>query len=212
MQNVRLDYGQTRKQEFRLTSSTTVTFYHAAQYRGNEAAIVDASGLADFEAGNAYRNFASYLDNCGFEQLQLSAGTYYAVLRNRGETPQTMSLEVDRLPVFTNASGSRTIFQEKQQMNPGASVWHPFSLTSGEQFYIDGCNSGEVSTWLIPDTELSNFRNGQTFQYYEGFSNEDANGPGGWAFNPGPGSYVLVARNTSADEPHALVYWGVVVY
>lgn len=105
------------------------------------------------------------LDNCGFEQLQLSTGTYYAVLRNRGETPQTMSLEVDRLPVFTHASGSRTVFQEKPQMNPGASVWHPFSLASGEQFYIDGCNSGAVSTWLIPDTELSNFRNVQTFQY-----------------------------------------------
>src|SRR5690606_22473104 len=105
------------------------------------------------------------------------------------------TVEFDKVARFNNGGTRSNVFNEAEKLDDGARLWQSFTIQSGYYYHMDGSNSG-LDTFIIPASELSNFRYGSSFSHYSAYSGiGDKAMPGSYVINLSPGSYYLCFRN-----------------
>jgi hypothetical protein len=80
----------------------------------------------------------------------------------------------------------------------GGYLTQAFTIQSGFRYFMDGGNSG-LDTYIIPASQIANFRDNVTFNYYTDDSGiGDASQPGYYELNLAPGNYYLCFKNNEA--------------
>ena len=195
--------GDSWVQEFELSGGTQqFAFYFASDYQAT-AAIFSPSQLASFQNGGAFTAHSLFDRQIGVEFPSLSPGTYYIGVRNATNGTNSYSVEFDELdgyPPETGATLAGSVVTETVDVGKnGGRAWVGFTLESGFLHSVDGVNSG-LETYLIPASELTNFRSGGVFQYYESFSGTSTNLPGYSKLTLPPGSYYYAFHNPDSDN------------
>ena len=197
--------GESRYHGFTLFQNTTFDVRFVADYTA-QAALIPEAQLANFTGGLGFSGYAIFDGKIGTKPaITLPPGKYYAAVRNRMAGSNTSRFEID----FRIATGGQFLGWDigaTEMVQPrGGRAWHPFSLTSGGRYFIDGCNTG-VETYIIPNSEIDHFTAGRQFRYYADYSAVDDNAaPGLWEVNLPAGTYWLVFRNQDSIA-HAVTF------
>jgi hypothetical protein len=134
----------------------------------------------------------------------LAPGSYYLVVRNRANAANTYDLELDKRQ--TAPADSQYYYRfNAYYLNHSAYVGanggyltQGFTIQPGFRYFLDGGNSG-LDTYIIPASQLGNFRSGGTFNYYTDYSGVgDTALPGYYEVTLSPGTYYLCFRNTNS--------------
>ena len=165
--------GDAWWQEFEVTGgSKQFAFYFASDYQAT-AAIFSPEQLSNFKDGRAFTAFSLFDRRIGSAFPTLAPGTYYVGIRNATNGANKYSIELDDYSDYPPQSGATfagSVASETLTVGKnGGRAWVGFSLQSGFLHTVDGVNSG-LETYLIPASQLSNFRSGASFQYYEDYS------------------------------------------
>lgn len=201
------NHGAWATRGFTLGSTTTLVFRVAAPY-SMDAAIMPASEVEDFRNGNSYQAYASFSGTFGTDYVTLGAGSYVVGLRNRTDTANRwryeLDLDIDLQPQhgYTFTYIDNYVSGAELVDGNGGKLWQPFTIQNGIRYFLDGVSVG-LDTFIIPASELSAFRNNQSFEYYTAYGGNSATAnPGLWELKLPTGDYYLVFRNTgSIDGP-----------
>ncbi len=191
---------------FSISQTTTFTLYAAADYSAS-IIIFDTSDLDRFLNGGSVSYYDGFSGRFGITTITLSAGEYTLGARNRVNGPNTISYELEFwTPEISGAEYYDTYFNGVESLSAGSRHWHSFTVQSGFAYVVEGLNTG-IDSYLIPESELSDFKAGRSFSYFEDYSStNDPNQPGLHTINDlTPGTYYLAFHNSSS-ESHALVY------
>lgn len=184
-----------------LTISTTQTFvFRFAADFDAYAAVISASSVNNFINGGSFTRYGTAFDgNYGTQSITLGPGSYAVAVRNLTAGSNSFKVELDRPAGFTNAGTGSTVINGTDYVSKnGGRYWHPFTITSGYYYYMDGANSG-LNTYIIPASALSNFQNGSTFSHYPDYAGTgNLDMPGGYVITLAPGSYYLCFHNPSS--------------
>lgn len=191
---------------FSISKQTTFMFRVATQYKA-QVAIITEGELNNFKTMNAFRGYGIFDNTYGYTSVTIPAGKYYVAVRNTSTGSNIVSYELD-IPYSFPASDRIQFYDNYisgvKSWNGGAKMWHPFTIQNGFRYFIDGCNTG-FDTYIIPESELGNFQNGQQFKVYSDYTQTPGAGPGFFEVKLPPGTYYFVATNsTSASQ--AIVY------
>jgi hypothetical protein len=190
--------GAWRTQEFTLSRRTTFALRFVSDYQA-QCAIIPPSEIGNFRNNRAFRGWALFDRTIGTKFITLNPGRYFVGMRNMTRGGNTCRYELDYDLVV---SGWRFLgfgMQSNAYVAPrGGKRWHEFVIQPGRRYYLDGANSG-VQTWLIPVSELANFRAGRTFRYYPTYSGGGMDQPGLTELRLPAGRYALVFRNDQGN-------------
>ena len=198
-------HGDYVYQAFTVYEETTFDLRFAVDYEA-DAAIIRESELSNFISGRAYRGYGLYDGVFGTQtSVTIPAGRYYAAVRNETSASNTIRFEVDYSIQLPDAYFYDWYFGDAMTVDAyGGTAWQEFTIERDVRYFLDGCNSG-LEVYIIPRSELSNFRAGRAFRYYTDYSGEDNAYPGLWELHLNPGDYALVFRNQ--DEVDHTVTW-----
>ncbi len=197
--------NEYRFHSFTVTRSATFDLRLASDYAA-DAALIAASELPDFTAGRPFEGYGVFDNVFGTHPaITLGPGQYYAVVRNQVSGANTVRFEVDLQLTLDDYRWYDWYFSGARMLPAnGGRLWQPFSMVTGARLFIDGCNSG-LDTYVIPDSEIENFRNQREFRYYTAYGGSSRSFPGQWEIRLPPGSYWLVFRNNDATA-HAVTW------
>jgi uncharacterized protein YjdB len=169
-----------------------------------DAAIVTSAQLPAFTGNQSFTGYAVFDNKFGTSTVTLPAGQYYVAARGQATGTHNYRVELDYDIQLSPERGSTFSFVDVYASGAenvganGGKVWQQFSIQTGFRYLLDGA-SINAETFIIPASELANFRNGQTFKYFTDYGgNSDASNPGLWELRLPPGDYVVVFRNTGA--------------
>ena len=187
--------------EFEIFEETDFAFYFASDYAAT-AAVFAPSQLDSFKSGRAFTAYELFDRQFGTGYPTLAPGRYYVGVRNLSDGENTYSVELDPFEGYKDVES--TVYtglqvSEATHVRGGSRAWVGFSIGEGDRVTVDGLNSGQssdpVETYLIPASELSNFRSGSTFSYYPDYFGTSPALPGHIEINLPPGSYYYAFRN-----------------
>ena len=195
-------------QKFTISAQTRFFFRVAAAYNV-AAAVIPESEFANFKAFTAFRGYGIFLGKFGTNEVTLSAGTYYVAVRNEANVSQKVSFELDyavSLPTSDRCELKDYYATGALLVNAnGGKVWQPFTIQSGFRYFLDGVNSGDLQTWIIPASQIDNFKSNQSFQQYSDYEGDGCDAPGLYEIKLNPGDYYFIANNKSSASS-AIVY------
>lgn len=201
-------YGEVTSRSFSLSSTRTLVLRVVSDYT-IDAGIFTPTTYTAFANGQAVSGYATFSSSYGIKSVTLAAGNYVVALRNRASSVNTVRFEVDY--DFNLPGQTRLNSQTDGDYVPanGGRLWQPFTIAAGNYVWVDGANSG-VEFYLIPGSQLDNFRNNRAFSYlgsYGPISNTAQ--PGGVRINEPPGEYALafVNRNAIAKTVVYTIEW-----
>jgi len=200
--------GDWWQQGFTLGQTTTLVLRFATQYIA-DAAVFTSDQLSNFQNNNTFSGYGNFDNQIGYHTITLAAGSYYLGMRNQNSEANQVSIELDfeiSLPLSDNYTYYDNYINGVENISAnGGKLWHSFTIQYGYRYFIDGCNSG-LEDYFIPNNQLSNFQNDQTFQYYSDYAdNPCGEGTGLWEILLPAGTYYMVARNT-ASTTHSINY------
>lgn len=198
--------GDTVYNSFSISETTTFTLYAAAEYSAS-IIIFDTSSLNSFLNGSSVSYYDGFSGNFGIKTITLGPGEYTLGARNSVNGENTISYELEYAPVeVSGAQYVDTYFTNVDTVSPGSKLWHGFTVQSGYAYVVEGLNTG-LDSYLIPESELNNFKNNQSFSYFPSYSaSNDPNQPGLYVIRDlAPGNYYLALSNSSA-KTRAVVY------
>jgi hypothetical protein len=203
------------------TSYTSCGYWYSSFTLGGARTMVArfaADGVADAGAGppsdlslftgdqNTKSDVTGFEDSFGTHYANFAAGNFYVGARAQQSTaPVHFRLELDYDINLAPEKGYRFAFVDnylgaaKNVVANGGYVSQQFAVQTGYRYFLDGCNSGNVDTYVLPVGELTNFTSGSTFQYYTAYYSGDSSGPGLWEIKLPAGTYVLAFRNHGAQ-------------
>lgn len=191
--------GEWWVQGFSVPARTGFVLRFTADYAA-DAAIIKPGQLNAFKNNRTFNGYALFDNRFGTKYITLDPGEYYVVVRNQTSGSNRYRLELDlrlKLPKDDNykyqffdvgATGSEYLAAN------GGKLWQRFTVNSGYRYFLDGCNTG-LDIYVIPENQLSAFKNDSGFSYYTDYSGTDNALPGHYELNLPPGTYYLVARN-----------------
>jgi len=191
-----------------VTTTTTYLFYFASDYRA-QAAIISPGQVSAFQNNGSFSAHALFDNRFGFQSVTLSPGSYYIGARNTSDSANTTSIELDPFEAYApegTTYEAQCISGSENVDGNGGRLTHNFTIQDGFAYTLDGCNTG-LECYIIPRSELSNFNNSRTFEYYTDYSSPSGSNaaPGYYHLQLPPGEYTLVFRNSDADD-HAATY------
>lgn len=201
-----INYDDSWLREFTINSATTFVLYFAARYSA-DCAIITSDQVNNFKNNNSFTGYASFDNQFGYKLLTLNPGTYYLAIRNQSNSSNEVSVELDydiALPASDKCTFYDQYINSVKTVSSGSKTYQKFTVQSDFRYYLDGCNTG-IDSYVIPESELSNFLNNNTFQYHSEYYSSDEGGPGLWEIELPPGSYYLTGVNTT-DETQSIVY------
>jgi len=193
-------------QGFTLHATTKFRFRFASDYNA-QAAVIPVSSLSSFENNGAFSGYGNFSGNFGTKGLTLGAGSYYVAMRSETNGANTASIELDFDTVPSGYRFAGKVMNGAKTVPAGGKLWQGFRLKSPASYtyYLDGCNSGGLNTYIIPASQLGNFLSGGTFRYYSSYSSSTGEAPGQWEVRLRAGKYFLVFANTTAI-PKSVTY------
>ncbi|MDD5200032.1 MAG: hypothetical protein PHC88_09535 [Terrimicrobiaceae bacterium] len=193
-------------QGFTLRGTVRFRFRFACDYRA-QCAVVSAASINAFRNNGTFNGYGIFDGQFGTKGVTLGPGTYYVGVRNAtaGANEFSVELDYDRVPsgyrYFGRAAGGVASVPAHGKFYQSFRLLSPTAYT----YYLDGCNSGGMETFLIPAAELGNFLGDLTFRYYTAYYSATGEAPGQWNVRLGKGRYFLVFRNSS-DIPKSVTY------
>lgn len=191
---------------FTLNATTNLVLRFSSRYAADAAIVTDAQ-LDNFKNNKTFTGYAVFDDKFGYTTVTLPAGNYTLGVRNQISGANTMTIELDyaiTLPSTDRATFNDYYINGVQTLNAGAKLWHPFTIEKGVRYFIDGNNTG-LDCYVIPASELDNFKNNLSFKYYTDYSGTDCANPGLIEYKLPLGDYVLAFRN-SQSIPNTVEY------
>jgi hypothetical protein len=180
---------------FTVNQQTTFVFRVAADY-SVQAAIITDSSLSAFTNNQAFSGYAIFDNTYGTKSVTLNPGTYYVAVRNTANAANTVSWEFDYNQSATGATYDTNMFSRTDSVAAGGWYYQPFTINAGYSYVIDGCNSG-MNSYIIPESELNNFKSNATFRYYTNYADLlGGEGPGRWVVVLPTGNYGVALRNS----------------
>jgi hypothetical protein len=199
--------GEWWWQSFSVFTTTTFVIRFASQY-GADAAIFTEDDRFEFENNLAFSGWGVFDNQIGYLSVTLAPGNYYVGMRNQISGTNYVSIELDytiSLPSYDNCSFYDYYLDGVYNLSAGGKLWQLITIQNLFRYFIDGINSG-VDVFFIPPTELSNFQNNQSFQYYIDYTQSTCGeGPGFFEIMLPSGTYYMVARNNSLSN-HSINY------
>ena len=198
-------------QAFTVGSSSPFIMYFTSEYNADAAILSSESELQKFIGCQSFSAVGNFLfDNqYGISgSATLSPGTYYVGFRNQANVENHVSLELEEgFPKIDNATFEDIYIKKIFMVEPRKKVTHTFTVQEGFRYAFEGCNSGSMDVYVIPETETSNFLDSKVFKYYTDYSEEDdPNSPGLMTLDLPPGKYALAYQNNHADITQSIVY------
>ena len=190
--------GSWWAQDFTLSGSTSLVLRFSSRYKA-DAAILASGQVSNFKNNLGFTGYGVFDDLMGYKFLTLPAGSYTLAVRNQVSSANTYTIELDyylSFPLTDKLSFYDTYVETVQVLNPGAYFYQGFSIQAGFRYFVDGNNTG-VSTYLMPDSEISKFKAGTTFTFYTDYSSStgECGYPGLYEIKLPVGNYYLAFRN-----------------
>ena len=198
------NFGAYYYVQFTITKTTTFVFRVTSEYK-SQAAILTPDQLNNFTNMYAFTGYALFDNKIGYQTITLNAGDYYVGIRNANSGVNEWSFELDyalSFPSSDKVSYFANIVSRASAMANGGKVWDGFTIEKGYRYFIDGCNVHE-QVYIIPPSEIDNFKNGNTFQYYTDYYTEGGGEPGLYEIKLPEGSYYVVGYS---NEVSAITY------
>ncbi len=201
--------GGSWTQQF--TVSVTTSFVlRAASTFSCDFAVFSAAQLNNFNNNQPFTAFVVMDNQYGTSYVTLAPGTYYAGVRNQSNSANSARIELDKtvtLPASDKATFIDNYFSAARTIaKNGGKLWQPFTLQQGYRYFTDGCNSGNIEWWIVTETEMTKFINGQTFQYYADYHSTSSADPGSHEIKLPPGNYAYIFKNSSTANNEAVTY------
>lgn len=190
-------------QGFTVDQRSTFVLRTTSDYK-TQTGIFPSSQLSNFTNNRGVSGFGLFTDTFGTKYVTLNPGEYFVGIRNRtsGSTPYRIELDRD---IILNPSSQfiytyvdNYISGSQNVSRSGGRLEHGFTIQNGFRYYLDGCNTG-LETYIIPASQLSNFRNNSSFEYYTDYSGTTGALPGLYELNLPPGGYYLAFRNEASN-------------
>jgi hypothetical protein len=188
-------------QEFTLSGSTSLTLRFVSQFSG-DAAILDPSQVKAFQSNQSFSGWCVFSSKMGTQYVTLPAGTYTVAMRSRVASPNSARLELDyriSLPASDRFQYYDMYTQEVESINPSGRLWQEIKIQEFGRYFLDGCNTG-LDAYIIPESELNNFKAGLEFEYYTAYSGNDGSQPGLFEIELPVGIYYLAYANNSNEK------------
>lgn len=191
--------GAWEARSFTLSRRTTLVLRFASDAAA-QCAVIPPSQYAAFTSNRSFQAHVLFDRQIGTKFITLNAGSYYVGVRNGVSGANTCRYELDLDIVVP---GSRFAgFGPNEARFVGANggrLWHPFTVQSGRRYFLDGANSG-LESYVIPASQLANFRSGATFLHYTSYGGSGLNLPGLVELQLPPGEYCLAFLNRSGTQ------------
>jgi hypothetical protein len=202
-----LNNGGYQLDGFTVSATTTVLLRFVSNYNA-QAAILTPDQLNNFKNGSAFTGFAVFDNKYGQLSATLGPGQYYVGARSFQNVANNMRFELNGTLQVPGASFVDYYVNDLDTVSArGGYYVQPFTIQSCYRYFLDGANSGALF-YVIPASEVDNFKSNRTFQYYINYStsgnNIDEDQPDDYELNLPPGDYALVYRN-SQDVPNTFV-------
>ncbi len=196
-------------QEFTVSTTTRFVLRGASTF-SCDFAVFNASQVNNFKNNLAFSAYVVMDNQYGTAYVTLQPGTYYAGVRNQVNSVNSARIELDKditLPASDRASFVDNYFQAARVINKnGGKLWQPFTIQQGFRYFTDGCNSGNIEFWIVAESELNKFINGQPFQYYVDYHSTSSADPGSHEVKLPAGNYAYVFRNNGTTNNESLTY------
>lgn len=199
------------KSSFTLTKPTPVVIMYTSRY-SSQAALLSASEYTNFINNGAFRGWAIYDKQYGYQSTTLDPGTYYVGVRDVGGNKDNYyCYEVyysTQIPASDRCEFVDIYIDNLKTLKAGEYLYHKFTIQDGFRYVFNGCySSWNMSGYFIPESELTNYTSGRTFQYYKSYV---AGADGTLAVEEiklPAGNYYFVFKNTSSSLPLNITYF-----
>lgn len=191
-------------QQFTVNQTTAFVFRFAILYNA-QAAIITESEVNAFKNLQSFSGYGLFDNVFGTKLVTLAPGTYYLAIRNTSNGQNKWSVELDfdiTLPTSDRATRYDYYLNDTKAFANGGKTWQPFTVQSGFRYFLDGCNVN-TDFFVIPQAELNNFQNNQTFNAYSSYNGFGGEAPGFYEIKLNPGNYYLVSRS---NQPSSYTY------
>lgn len=195
------DQGAYYYQGFSLSGPVQFEFMFASDYAA-QAVIIDQSQLDSFLQGSTVASYAIFDNDYGIKRVTLEEGKYAVAVRNTLNIENTMSLELNYADLSLEGyEYESTDIANTRAVEVGSAVIQSFTVEEGYKYHVDGLNTG-LKSYVIPASDVDNFKSGNRFSYFGEYSSDEPNGaqPGEMTLNLDPGQYALIFLNHSDSE------------
>lgn len=204
--------GQSWAQQFTVPSRQVLVLRFVADLKADAAIFVPAQ-LDNFQNNRRFFGYGLFNNSFGTKYVTLNPGTYYVGVRNQVQGSNRARIELDTRIQLDPEPGEeftyydRAFHGNKYVGKNGGKLWHGFRIVPGFRYFLDGANSGggQMPTYIIPKSELDNFRYDRGFEYYTDYFEQGGAGPGHVELELPPGDYYFVCEN-NAGINKALTY------
>jgi hypothetical protein len=204
--------GSSVYNAFTVSKPTTYLFRYVSDST-TQAAIIPVNQLQSFIKNKSFTYLEVFDKNYGTKFVTLNPGKYYVAARSLVKTSNSYYYEVDYMMTPEMVPGyhfqANPLFKTNIIKSKVGSLYQSFSIIKGSRYFLDGCNTG-LQTYIIPSSQLSNFKANRTFTYYHAYSSNTGTSPGYWEIKLPPGTYYLAFKNkTPLDRKvtYSLVQW-----
>lgn len=188
-------------QQFTVNQTTAFVFRFAILYSA-QAAIITESEVNAFKNLQSFSGYGLFDNVFGTKLVTLTPGTYYVAVRNTSNGQNKWSVELDldiTLPASDRATRYDYYLNDTKNFANGGKTWQAFTVQTGYRYFLDGCNVN-TDFFVIPESELNNFQNNQTFNSYASYNGYGGEAPGFYEIKLNPGNYYLVSRSNQASS------------
>ena len=195
-------------QEFTVSGTSAQFVLRGASTYAVDFAVVPAAQINNFKNNASFTGYGVMDNKFGTQYLTLPPGTYYAAVRNQVNAANGARIELDKritLPASDRASYVDLYFSGANNVNANGWLVQPFTIQAGYRYFVDGCNSGDISSYVIPEADINKFKNGQSFNHYPAYQSSSTADPGHFELKLAPGNYAYAFRNTGS-KAQALTY------
>ena len=186
-------------QEFTVSGTSTFVLRAASTYTA-DFAVFSPSQLINFQTNAGFSAFVLFDNKYGTANVTLGPGTYYVGFRNQSTGTNSARIELDKdlvLPASDKCTYVDNYLNAASNINPNNGyLTQAFTVQTGYRYFMDGCNSADITYWVIPAAEINKFTSGATFQYYTQYTSSSTADPGAHSMTLPAGNYYYVFRNT----------------
>lgn len=201
--------GGSWYQQFTVSTTTSFVLRGASTF-ACDFAVFSTTQLNNFNNNQPFTAYVVMDNQYGTAYVTLAPGTYYAGVRNQVSGSNSARIELDKtvtLPASDRAIFIDNYFSAARSIpKNGGKLWQPFTVQQGYRYFTDGCNSGNIESWIVTETEMNKFINGQAFQYYVDYHSTSSADPGSHEVKLPPGNYAYIFQNSSTANNESITY------
>jgi hypothetical protein len=206
-ENTSIGYSLT---PFHLGSQKTLSLRFVPRYKA-QGAIITPDQANAFKNNQAFTGYGLFDGKVGMATVTLGAGDYFMAMRSTSSGANQAHFEIDTRdglnPSDGYGYGGSFILNAADHLDAGRKIAYPFTITAGPRYFLIGCNTGGLDTFVIQATQKDAFLNGSQFTYYKDYSGQTEPDIPYYELHLAPGNYLLAIRNNDS-QPNSYTFEG----